>query len=224
MNSIRNLFFDVGNTLLFPDWERMLAPLLCRGVRPTPEQLANWERRTKAQFDAIEHDGRQDHGFWFMFYRNLLGELGIEDANLQRELVEAIRLSENWRRIRPGTRENLLGLARQYEIAVISNADGKIHEVLGVCGIADCFRTITDSGIVGHEKPHPVVFQEALRSMRAEPEASLYIGDVYSVDYVGATGVGMKAVLFDACGAYRTKGVQRVESLEELREVLPDFS
>lgn len=224
MNSIRNLFFDVGNTLLFPDWERMLAPLSRQGVHATPEQLAVWERRTKAEFDAIEHDGRQDHGFWFMFYKSALEDLGIKDDRLHRELVETIRISANWRRIRPGTREALLDLAQRYEIAVISNADGKIHEVLGVCGIGDCFRTITDSGIVGHEKPRPVVFQEALRSVGAEAASSLYVGDVYSVDYVGATGVGMKGVLFDACGAYKNKGVPRVESLAELGQMLRESS
>jgi len=44
----------------------------------------------------------------------------------------------------------------------------------------------------------------------------LYVGDVYSVDYCGATKAGMKAVLFDVPGAYREKGLPRVESLEEL--------
>lgn len=220
MDSIRNLFFDVGNTLLFPDWERMLAPLHRRGVRPSTEQLAEWERRTKAEFDGVEHDGQHDHGFWFMFYSNLLRELVVDDNALHRELVETIRVSGNWRRIRPGTREILLDLAKRYGVAVISNADGKIADVLAVCGIADCFRTITDSGNVGKEKPHPLVFQEALRSMKAEAASSLYVGDVYSVDYVGATGAGMKAVLFDACAAYKSKGVPRVESLEELVRML----
>ena len=33
--------------------------------------------------------------------------------------------------------------------------------------------------------------------MNAAPEESLYVGDVYSVDYLGATGAGMKAILMD---------------------------
>jgi len=103
---------------------------------------------------------------------------------------------------------------------VISNADGRIAQLLAGCGIADCFRTITDSGLVGHEKPHPVIFQTALASLDARPEESLYVGDVYSVDYRGATRAGMEAVLFDVCGAYREKGLPRVESLEELSEML----
>ena len=109
-------------------------------------------------------------------------------------------------------------IGAKYQIAVISNADGKIAELLARCGIADCFRTITDSGVVGHEKPHPVIFETALASVGARAEESLYVGDVYSVDYCGATRAGMEAVLFDVCGAYREKGLPRVESLEELVE------
>ena len=56
--------------------------------------------------------------------------------------------------------------------------------------------------------------------MNAAPEASLDVGDVYSVDYLGATGAGMQALLMDVPGAYRDKGVPRVDSLEDLQGVL----
>ena len=111
-------------------------------------------------------------------------------------------------------------IGEQYEIAVISNADGKIEDVLRRCGIAQCFRTITDSGLLGYEKPHPEIFSQALQSMNAAPEESLYVGDVYSVDYLGATGAGMHAILMDVPRAYREKGVPRVESLEDLQIIL----
>jgi FMN phosphatase YigB (HAD superfamily) len=56
--------------------------------------------------------------------------------------------------------------------------------------------------------------------MNTTPEESLYVGDVYSVDYLGATSAGMQAVLMDVPGAYRDKGVPRVESLAELQTAL----
>jgi putative hydrolase of the HAD superfamily len=129
-------------------------------------------------------------------------------------------MSANWCDIRPGTREMLRRIGRLYPLAVISNADGKIAAVLERCGIADCFASITDSGIVGCEKPAAAIFQAALRSMNAKPEESLYVGDVYSVDYLGATRTGMQAMLFDVSGAYRELDVPRVESLEELKRRL----
>jgi HAD superfamily hydrolase (TIGR01509 family) len=222
MTHARAIFFDVGNTLLFPSRQRILAPLHERGLIPTEEQLRELECRTKNEFDSIlQHDGRADHGFWYLFYSHLLEELGIRDEPLRNALVEATRISANWCDIRPRTREILLQIAENYRLGIISNADGKIAQVLADCDIGDCFRTVTDSGIVGYEKPHPQIFQAALREMNVKAEESLYIGDVYSVDYLGATGAGMRALLFDVAGAYRKKTLPRVESLEELQTTLP---
>jgi putative hydrolase of the HAD superfamily len=230
MNSrIKVIFFDVGNTLLFPNRQRIHAPLAARGIVPKDDHLRDLECRTKNQFDGMmTNNGSTDHSFWWMFYSQLLSEIGINDrvndedesAAIRDQLVAAIRNSGNWDTIRPGTAEQLRAIGERYQIAVISNADGRIEDVLQKCGIARCFRTITDSGLVGYEKPHPEIFRHALNSMKAAPEESLYVGDVYSVDYLGATGAGMQALLMDVPGAYRDKGVPRVESLEQLQVVL----
>jgi HAD superfamily hydrolase (TIGR01509 family) len=215
------IFFDVGNTLLFPNRERILAPLHKRGLAPSSEQLLALERKTKKEFDTLlEHDGKPDHGFWYLFYSHLFEELGFNDDVLRDKLVAATRVSANWCDIRPRTREILQSIASDHRIGVISNADGKIADVLAHCGIADCFRTITDSGVVGFEKPHAAIFQAAVHDMGAAAEESLYVGDVYSVDYLGATRAGMRAILFDVAGAYRDDGLPRVESLGELETKL----
>jgi len=219
---IKTIFFDVGNTLLFPNRERIHAPLAERGIPCDDSQVRDLERRVKNEFDSVMScDGNRDHSFWLMFYTQLFTEIGINDDALRDQLVGNTRESANWDRILPGTREHLLRLAKQYRVGVISNADGKIEAVLRRCGIGDCFLSITDSGLVGYEKPHPEIFRQAMRSLNAEPEESLYVGDVYFVDYLGATRAGMQAVLMDVQGAYKEKGVARVESLAELQEMLP---
>lgn len=220
-SKVKTIFFDVGNTLLFPNRERIHTPLVERGFKPEAEHLRDLECRTKNQFDGVMTTSRStDHSFWWMFYSQLLSEIGLNDDAVRDQLVTSIRNSGNWDQIRPGTAEQLGEIGKRYQIAVISNADGGIEDVLSRCHIARCFRTITDSGIVGYEKPHPEIFRQALKSMNAAPEESLYVGDVYSVDYVGATGAGMQAVLMDVPGAYRDKGVPRVESLAELQTAL----
>jgi putative hydrolase of the HAD superfamily len=218
---LKAIFFDVGNTLLFPYRPHILAPLHQQTLTPSLEQWHAIERKTKKEFDEIlKHDGRSDHSFWYLFYSHLLEELGVHDDALRDALVDATRISANWRDIRPGTRETLLRLGRRYPLAVISNADGKIDDVLTRCGIADCFTAITDSGLVGYEKPHPAIFESALRGMDVAPEDSVYVGDIYSVDYLGATRAGMQAIVFDVSGAYRESGLPRVESLEGLEQKL----
>jgi HAD superfamily hydrolase (TIGR01509 family) len=211
------VFFDVGNTLLFPDWQRILAPLAARGITPDIEQLRAVERQTKRKFDDRANQGRVDLSFWRIYFSDLLASLQINDPDLAETMTIAIRHSASWNQLRPGTRQTLQSIGQSHRIGVISNADGKIKDVLASCGIADCFLTITDSGLVGHEKPDPAIFAAALREMDAKPEDALYVGDVYCVDYLGATNSGMQAVLFDVSGAYRESGLPRVESLEELQ-------
>jgi putative hydrolase of the HAD superfamily len=214
MTERRVIFFDVGNTLLFPNRTKMLSPIASER-HPTLEQWQALERRTKREFDREMQEGGVDHGFWWTFHTYLLAEVG-EDTAIRDLLVENTRNSANWDQILPGTRDALDRISRSFRIGVISNSDGGIERVLSRCGIADCFESITDSGIVGVEKPRAEIFQAALRSMNALPGESLYVGDVYSVDYVGARNAGMDAVLLDVAGTYRGLEWVRVESLEEL--------
>jgi HAD superfamily hydrolase (TIGR01549 family) len=211
------VLFDIGNTLLFPNWLRILQPLEKRGITPTRDQIEATERKTKKEWDElVMREHRRDHGFWYNFYGHLLDLLGIPDLGLQQSLTHATAISANFDQIRPGTREILKRIGQNYRIGVISNADGKIVDVLTQCGICDCFLTITDSGVVGYEKPHPAIFQAALHAIKVVPQNALYVGDIYCVDYAGATKAGMQALLFDVSGAYRDAGFPRVESLDEL--------
>jgi|SRR5579872_256435 len=224
MQNVKVIFFDVGNTLLFPNRARMLAPLASEH-HPTLEQWQALERKTKAEFDREMQSGRVDHGFWRIFHTFLLDGLDGADLGRQdllRELVKNTQDSTNWDQILPGTRQALDRIASLYRIAVISNADGGIASVLSHCGIADCFETITDSGIVGFEKPRREIFDTALQAMNAHSSECLYVGDVYSVDYLGATGAGMQAVLFDVAATYETRKVPRVGSLQELERWLEE--
>jgi len=213
MPARRVIFFDVGNTLLFPNRTKMLAPISI-DRHPSIEQWQALERRTKKEFDQGMQTGRVDHGFWWTFHTYLLEQLG-EDIAVRDRLVENTQNSANWDQIPPGTRDALCRIAENFRIAVISNADGGIERVLSRCGIADCFESITDSGIVGVEKPRREIFDAALAAMNARPEESLYLGDVYSVDYLGARNVGMQAVLLDVAGAYRNLDLPRVDSLQQ---------
>ncbi|HEY6304648.1 MAG TPA: HAD family hydrolase [Terriglobales bacterium] len=180
MNSnIKVIFFDVGNTLLFPNRERIHVPLAKQGFVPDGEHLRDLECRTKNRFDGMmasvtKGTGSTDQGFWWMFYSQLLSEIGLNDVAIRDQLVASIGNSANWDAIRPGTAEQLHEIGKRYPVAVISNADGKIENVLSRCGTADCFRTITDSGLVGYGKPHPEIYRQALTSMNAAPEESLY--------------------------------------------------
>lgn len=220
---IEVIFFDVGNTLLFPDHEKTLAPLWNRGVRPTDAQLSAAERVARQEMDEIISRTRAvDQQYWKTYYSHLLRELGISDASLRQQLMNLARTSSNWSRIRPGTQEVLAMLKKKYRLGVISNSDGHMAERLATIGLGSYFEHVIDSGNVGHEKPAPQIFQAALAAMSVLADKALYVGDIYSVDYLGAQSVGIRAILMDIAGVYATSNLPRIESLNALLRSLPN--
>lgn len=218
---IEVIFFDVGNTLVFPDHEKTLAPLWDRGIRPSEAQLLAAERVARQETDLLVSRTRKvDQQYWEIYYAHLLRTLGLSDVSLRLELVSLARTSSNWSRIRPGTMEVLDELKRKYRLGVISNSDGHMAERLASLGFSPYFEHVIDSGKVGHEKPAPQIFQAATAAMKVQPERALYVGDIYSVDYLGADAIGMKAILMDVTGVYAVRSVLRIESLPEIVNVL----
>ena len=74
-------------------------------------------------------------------------------------------------------------------------------------GFHDHFSWFTCSQEVGHEKPSPLIFEDALQKVRfwlddphLGPEAVLHIGDSYACDYCGAKAFGFQALLLDRTG------------------------
>src|SRR3984957_6209961 len=124
----RVIFFDVGNTLLFPNRAKMLAPIPSHR-RPTLGQWQALERRTKADFDQEMQSGRIDHSFWWIFHTYLVAELNESAGGLVQKFVRNTQNSANWDQILPGTREALDRIRQKFRIAVISNADGKIEDI-----------------------------------------------------------------------------------------------
>lgn len=216
--ALTTIFFDAGGTIVFPDTALTLRPLARRKVFPSQEQLHAAERVAKRQFDearAAHHS--VDGQYWDTFYRKLFDELGMaDDASLRAELAAATRSGMNWRRLLPHTREVLERLKSRYRLGLISNSDGSIRLLLESLKLDDCFDSITDSQRCGFEKPDPRIFECAMAELGARSEECLYVGDVYSIDMVGARAVGMGAVLIDVAGAYRGSGYPRIESLSEL--------
>ena len=216
---LKAIFFDVGQTLCFADFNAILAPLHQRGIAVSNQQWNTTLRITKLELDRrYQSQGLQapDQNYWQSFYDLLLTTLNLADVALRDALVRLVRQSSNWNQPQPGTRELLQRLGQRYKLGVISNADGHIEQMLQDCNLADCFLNFTDSGLVGIEKPNATIFDLALTRMGVAASDSLYVGDIYSVDYQGATAVGMQAMVIDVADVYHDTAIPRVASLLEL--------
>jgi HAD superfamily hydrolase (TIGR01549 family) len=85
--------------------------------------------------------------------------------------------------------------ARGARIAVLSNSEGRLAELLTEIGIADAFAAIVDSGRLGIEKPDRRIFDHTLAVLGAT-EPGIHIGDSWPADIAGALGAGWRAIWF----------------------------
>ncbi len=87
---MRALFLDAGNTLVFPNYERTLAPLHSRGILAAREQICDAERAARRFRDAnasLESAADVDQRYWDIYYDHLLSTIGQRDPELRAELV-----------------------------------------------------------------------------------------------------------------------------------------
>jgi HAD superfamily hydrolase (TIGR01549 family) len=221
--TLEAIFFDVGGTLVFPDQQRTLEPLHAAGIIPTATQLGAAERAARMAIDrdlSAHAPNAVDRNYWDHYYSELLRQVEVSSGEMKRELIRRARTSSNWNRLAPDTPELLDQLKRHYRLGIISNSDGGIAALLRQLELEPFFDAVTDSGKVGHQKPDARIFQAALQTLGVDARASVYVGDIYTVDYLGATGAGMQAILMDTAAVYGGSSHERVQSLRELAERL----
>jgi len=118
----------------------------------------------------------------------------------------------------PGCRACLAGLAaHRLPLAVVSNWDCSLPEVLARLGLADHFRIIVASAPTGCEKPDPRIWQPALAALDVRPEDTWHVGDEPDADGRGALAAGLRPVLV---GGARLAGVPAIDGLAELPALL----
>ena len=113
--------------------------------------------------------------------------------------------------------ETLAGLrARGIATGVVSNADGRVEAMLGALGLAPHLEVVLDSHLEGVEKPDPEIFRRALARLDRPAARTLYVGDIYSIDALGARAAGLTPVLLDPLGGYADADCATIARLPEL--------
>jgi putative hydrolase of the HAD superfamily len=144
------------------------------------------------------------------YMKDLLAHLAITD-DAEVEAVARWRRSFNpplgvWNQADPAAAAALRAVARAGLVAgVVSNSNGSIRDVLESTGLARHLAFVIDSAVVGVEKPDPRIFALALAAARVSAAEAVYVGDLYSVDVLGARAAGIDAVLIDPRGFWGTR-------------------
>ena len=112
--------------------------------------------------------------------------------------------------------------ARGLRLAVVSNFDSRLVDILHGLGIAERFDAIVYSTACGSAKPDAGIFAQALADLEASPRSVLHAGDDLEADYRGARAAGLAALLVKRRGSPPAGDVTVIRSLRELAEHLPD--
>ncbi|GAC1352756.1 MAG: hypothetical protein NVS3B20_17650 [Polyangiales bacterium] len=82
-------------------------------------------------------------------------------------------------------------------MAITSNSEGRVVELLEQVGIAQYFSVVLDSGVLGFAKPDHRIFDLAAARLGAPLARMLHVGDSESADIIGAKSAGAWSVRFD---------------------------
>ncbi|MCY7387068.1 MAG: HAD family hydrolase [Burkholderiales bacterium] len=129
------------------------------------------------------------------FERDLDAATAIKAAQLYREGHQANR------HLVPGTIELLDALREHCRLGVVTNnSTAEQIEKLRALNIAGYFETVVISEDVGVTKPDAKIFAIALERIGARPQDTVFVGDNWTNDIVGAINAGMSAVWLDHSG------------------------
>jgi HAD superfamily hydrolase (TIGR01509 family) len=204
VNHLKAIFFDLGGTLLhidYPFFQRRLLPYgiviskqaFYEAVSKANRILDVYNTQTPAATDATR---------FAVFYQFFLPELNFPKADIEPFIETVLRPQHAavnlWNYVFEGTADLLSDLSKKYRIGLISNSDGRAEQKLVQYNLRSFFDFVIDSHVVGVEKPNPRIFQFALDKACLEAKECLYVGDIYSLDVVGAKSAGLDAILIDA--------------------------
>jgi putative hydrolase of the HAD superfamily len=223
--NIRAVLFDLGYTLWDVDYSneaqayRKLRQYLVKETGASVPSSEKLRAAVSAVFlreaEAWLH-GNLKQEPTEQVYRQALESLGLDTpAEYLSRMSEDVLSRSIHYVVDPDTPRALRALKeRGLAIGAVSNtyqSSKTLEKSLARHGVMTYIDALVVSSEVGWEKPHPAIFQEALRQLGVTAAETVFVGDIVWADIQGAQALGMKAVLTHQ---YRQ---------EESGEATPDF-
>lgn len=226
LDHVSVICLDAGGVLLFPNWVRVSAVLAAHGLEVSPERLADADLRARVTFDRAEVVGGANNAAHARsYYEHVMEAAGLREGEALTAALADLRHSHRernlWETPAADAPDALARLRAQgLRLVVVSNADGRLTELLEHTGLAAHVDAAIDSHDVGVEKPDPRIFEIALGRVGGRPEEAAHVGDVYHIDVLGARAAGVTPVLIDPLDLQPGADCLRIRSLTELADRL----
>lgn len=226
-NNIQHIFFDLDHTLWDFDKNSALAF----------EMLFREEKIEIGLQEFLDAYLPINYNYWELYRNNQISKESLRFGRLKdsfellqykvsAETIEV--LSDKYLQFLPvfnhllaDTVEILKYLHPKYQLHIITNGFEEVqHNKLNNSNISIYFSTVTTSEEAGAKKPHPQIFEKAIKKSNALPANSLMIGDNYEADIQGAEKAGMQSVYFDYYKKNEILETLQIQKLNELRKYL----
>ncbi|CAH1215340.1 Putative HAD-hydrolase YfnB [Paenibacillus plantiphilus] len=211
LSGIKLLLFDIDDTLydFGANWEEAVS-ITFAGHELTCALEHGRACRTFNHYSELRWEGLARGELTFQQYRHMrlqdtLEVFGLELSTEQSESFTTLFISNSLSLLRcdPAVKGLLEKLSRHYALGVISNgAHDTAREKLAALGLKELFseRGIVVSGDVGISKPNRAIFELTLDRLGYKAAETLFVGDSWPADIVGAMEAGLSAVWLNPKG------------------------
>jgi len=227
------VFFDFYNTLATHHPPREEAYVnACRelGIKIEARALFNslpaadtYWRDENSRLPIDKRTPEEKINFYIEYVTRILGGAGVEVGHDKALQILAKIREHKWEfKAYDDTLSTLKELKnRGLILGLVSNVAQDMESTYTELGLQPYLDFKVTASEVGCDKPRPEIFMAALKKAQVKPEESIYVGDQYHLDIVGAQGVGIKAVLIDRNNYFPDiTDCPRIRSLTEVTEYI----
>jgi putative hydrolase of the HAD superfamily len=207
-NCLKTVFFDAAGTLFYltktvGDHYALVGEKV--GLKLDAKRLDAAFYPAWAQMPPREAiDGpreNDDKDWWRELADHVLRQAAPEVGELDRDhffevAYEHFAETGVWE-LYPDVIDVLKQLHRRFQLAIVSNFDGRLRVILERLGISKYFSHIFVSSEIGADKPDPEIFRRALKFLGLQAGDVLHVGDDPERDWQAAAAAGLSTFKLD---------------------------
>ncbi len=204
MNRKTDIFFDLDHTLWDFETNSKRAYRILFETYDFPFDLEDFFKIyhpiNEALWHQYAHGERTKEEVKYLRLKQTFDALNIPiDNDFIHQLAEEyLKILPEGTSLFPGAQEVLQVLKPHYNLHLLTNGFKEVQfKKIQNSGLECFFKTITVSEETGKLKPHPDVFNHALKKAGTFAHLSVMVGDNLKADVLGAINVGMQGILFD---------------------------
>lgn len=218
----KNLFFDVGSTLLYPKTKEWFIPPNYKKILGDIDTNLFKENIDKNKFLLDERNintEEQEFEMFSKFYYNVLKDFNY--SNITTEIIQNLAYdcvyNDDKFVFYKEVKRELKNLSKEYDMYIISDAWPSTYRILKNYGIYDLFKNVYISSDLGFKKSDKMLFEIALENISSN-DINYFIDDRFELLKISEK-YGFIPIIIDRNDNELTNYIE-VRNLTQLRHLL----